>query len=177
MLKNVAGQKWRVFAFELSTGAPFTGDSANITANLTLDYGTPASTSDVNPTEDPDAGGFYWFDLTQAETAADHAAINPVSSTPGVQVIADPPSVITEVRPSSGAGASQHVVCVDIGGTPLAGAGVWITTDVAGANVVAGTLYTDVLGRAEFMLDPGSYYQWVQKPGYNFTNPSSITVA
>ena len=75
-----------------------------------------------------------------------------------------------------GTGASEHCVLVEVAGQPLAGADVWITTDSAGTNVVAGTLTTNAAGKAIFMLDPGNYYQWVQLSGYNFTNPSSITI-
>ena len=62
-------------------------------------------------------------------------------------------------------------------GTPLAGADVWVTTDAAGTNVVAGTVVTDAFGAFAFMLDAGSYYLWVQKSGHNFSNPTSITVS
>jgi len=58
------------------------------------------------------------------------------------------------------------------------GAAVWITTDIAGTNTIAGTLYTTAMGVTQaFMLDAGTYYVWVQRAGINFTNPTEITVA
>lgn len=65
----------------------------------------------------------------------------------------------------------------DDGGNPMDNCQVWITTDEAGANVVAGSLLTNSSGEATFMLDAGTYYVWREKGGYNFTNPQSWTVS
>lgn len=78
--------------------------------------------------------------------------------------------------PSAGAGAIAHTITVDDGTNPLDGAEVWISTDEAGSNVVAGTLSTDALGRVTFMLDAGTYWKHVQLAGYNFT-AKAFTVA
>lgn len=86
--KNVAGQKWRVFAFNITTGDAVTGDAANITAKISKDGGASTATNDVNPTEDEE--GYYDFDLTQAESDMDTAALIPVSATSNVQVIGVP---------------------------------------------------------------------------------------
>jgi len=88
MKKNTAGQKWRVFAFTRSTGAPDTGGAAAITAKLSKDYGAAVALTDTTPTETED--GYYLFDLTQAETNADDFDLYPESTTSGVQVIACP---------------------------------------------------------------------------------------
>ena len=49
-------------------------------------------------------------------------------------------------------------------GTPVADADVWISTDAAGANVIAGTLQTNSAGEVVFLLDAGvTYYLWAQK--------------
>ncbi len=93
MQKNVAGQKWVVFAFNRTNNVPQTGDAANITANLQRDFGAVAATNDTNPTERED--GFYTFDLTQAETNGDQQVIYPASSTADIQVIGVPGSVFT----------------------------------------------------------------------------------
>lgn len=64
-------------------------------------------------------------------------------------------------------------------GTPIVGASVWITSDLAGTNVVAGTIVTISGGAfpSPFMLDSGeTYYLWVSATGYNFTNPTPFTV-
>ncbi len=61
-------------------------------------------------------------------------------------------------------------------GDPIADVDVWVTTDAAGANVVAGTLQTNAVGVVVFMLDPGNYYIWRQRSGYNFSDPDLETV-
>lgn len=93
MQKNVASQKWIVFAFGRTSNTPKTGDAANITADLRLDGGT-ANPISGNPTELE--GGYYYFTPTQAQTNADMIVICPVSSTPDVIVIGVPGAVWTE---------------------------------------------------------------------------------
>lgn len=93
MKKNVAGQKWEVFAFNRLTGVPVTGDAANITADIRIDGGAANPVDDVNPTEL--SGGKYVFDMAQAETNGDLLGIIPVSTTADVQVIGVPGSVWT----------------------------------------------------------------------------------
>ena len=79
---------------------------------------------------------------------------------------------------AAGSGSSTYTNTVESpSGTPLAGADVWVTTDIAGINLAAGTVVTDAFGSFTFMLDPGTYYVWVQKSGHNFTNPTAITVS
>lgn len=59
---------------------------------------------------------------------------------------------------------------------PIADVAVWVTTDSAGATVVAnGT--TNSSGAVVFYLDAGTYYFWRQAAGYNFTNPDTETVS
>ena len=88
MRKNLAGQKWRVFAFNRSTGVPVTGDALNITSKISIDFGSRTAITDTNPTEAED--GYYYFDLTQAETNGDTLEVFPESVTSGVQVIGCP---------------------------------------------------------------------------------------
>jgi hypothetical protein len=58
---------------------------------------------------------------------------------------------------------------------------VWITTDVAGVNVIWNG-DTDTLGAARDddgdlpLLDPGTYFFWSQKAGYTFPNPDTEIV-
>ena len=80
--------------------------------------------------------------------------------------------------PSTGSGATTYVVTVTRpdGSTPIEGVAVWLTSDSAGSNVVAGTLYTSASGLATFTLDAGTYYLWRQLSGWNFTNPQTATV-
>jgi len=80
--------------------------------------------------------------------------------------------------PSTGSGSSTYVVTIrqPDGLTAIEGCAVWISTDSAGATVVAGTLYTSAAGVATFTVDPGAYYLWRQLGGWNFSNPTAITV-
>jgi hypothetical protein len=51
-------------------------------------------------------------------------------------------------------------------GFPSSNADVWISTDAAGDNVVAGTLSTNSQGKVTFLLDAGvTYYLWKEKLG------------
>lgn len=77
---------------------------------------------------------------------------------------------------ASGSGAITHVITVTSGGNPVDGALVWVTTDSAGANVVASG-FTDALGHVTVFLDAGTYYQWAQRGGINFANGQSAVVA
>jgi len=92
--KNVASQKWIVFAWTIATNVALAGDAAQITANLRLDGGAANAIDDTNPTELED--GYYAFDLTDAETNADNIVICPVSSTSGVAVIGCPMACWTD---------------------------------------------------------------------------------
>lgn len=86
MLKNVVSQKLAVYAWNMITNAPETGDQGNITAQISKDGAATAATDDANPTEldATDAPGIYLFDMLQAETNADLIIVSPVSSTAGV---------------------------------------------------------------------------------------------
>lgn len=88
ILKNVASQKLGVFAYDSTTGAAKSGDAANITAYISLDFAAPAQTNDVNPTEldAVNAPGWYVFDLTQAETNAEVIVLAPKSVTASILV-------------------------------------------------------------------------------------------
>ncbi len=77
-------------------------------------------------------------------------------------------------------GSGALVVTITVktaGGDPLDGVEVWITSDSAGDNVVAGTVCTDAAGLATFMLDAGTYFVWKQLAGFDFTNPIQIVVS
>ena len=94
MQKNVSGQNWIIFAFNITTGLPKTGDSANITAKISLDGGALASTATPNPTEL--GGGYYFFPLAQGETNGALILIAPSSVTANIQVIGVPGAIWAE---------------------------------------------------------------------------------
>lgn len=91
--KNKAGQKLAVYAFDPTTGDAVTGDSANITATISLDGAAGAATNDANPTE-IGTTGVYVFYPTQAETNADLIVLAAVSGT--ADVLIEPLIVFTE---------------------------------------------------------------------------------
>lgn len=93
MIRDTANQRWWVYAFDVTTGLPKTGDAANITADIYQNAGGAVATDDENPNEI--AAGFYTFDLTQAETAAHTLALIPVSSTENISVVPCPPVFAT----------------------------------------------------------------------------------
>lgn len=76
----------------------------------------------------------------------------------------------------AGAGSVEYTHTVTDSLNPLDGVDVWVSTDVAGVNVVARGS-TDALGHVTFMLDPGGYYVWCQLAGFTFDNPDSVTVS
>lgn len=65
---------------------------------------------------------------------------------------------------------------------PIDGAKVWISTDLAGANVVWSGA-TDAFGVARNVLgelpalNNGLYYRWVQDSGYTDSNPTAMNVS
>lgn len=60
--------------------------------------------------------------------------------------------------------------------TPLPNVNVWVTTDGAGANVVASGV-SNQMGQITFQLIAGTYYFWQNRSGYNFTNPVQQVVS
>jgi hypothetical protein len=82
--------------------------------------------------------------------------------------------------PNSGAIEFTYTV-TDPGLSPIEGVDVWITTDIAGNNVIWSGV-TDAFGVARTAggnlpwLDAGTYYFWSQKTGYDFTNPDTEVV-
>jgi len=69
---------------------------------------------------------------------------------------------------NAGAVPFTYTVTSTSGGTPIAGASVWVTTDSVGLVVIdSGT--SDVNGEVVFYLQPGSYYFWRSASGYTGT--------
>ena len=76
-----------------------------------------------------------------------------------------------------GPGGVSHEVQCKVGGVAVEGVEVWVSSDLAGTDVVEGTLHSDTLGKVTFMLvaASGPFYVWCRMDGYNFTNPTTIT--
>lgn len=100
MQKNVASQKLALFAFDYSTGAPKTGDSANITAYVSKDHGAVTVLADTTATEADatNAKGVYLFDLAQGETNADFLSFTAKSSTANVSIV---PRFVQTIAPNT----------------------------------------------------------------------------
>jgi hypothetical protein len=139
--KNVASQKLKVFAFDSTTNAPKTGDAANITCKVSKDYAVSAALTDTNPTEAADGGGYYLFDLTQAETNADVLDFFPVSSTGDIVVIpVCSPYTVYASFSDNVAQSQDHTTNVNSAATDAASA----ATDAASAAADTTQLLIDV---------------------------------
>ena len=205
MQKNQAGQSITMLAIDTATGKPKTGDAANLTAYISKDDGAVTALGDTSATETSatNAKGLYTWSLTQAETNAGKLVFSGKSATANVELI--PVTVYTtseidaaaiavavrselavelaridvaiSTRTGGGSGGTAYSITVTDGVLPLDGVAVWVTTDEAGTNAIAGPVHTNAMGQAVFALEPGSYYAFCQRSGTNFTNPQPITVA
>ena len=84
-----------VYAYDTGdSNNPETGDAANISAEISIDGGASAATTDTNPTEldATDHPGIYLFDVSAAEMTGSLIVITPVSSTGSIELA---PVVIT----------------------------------------------------------------------------------
>lgn len=89
-------------------------------------------------------------------------------------ILEDTGTTLPALLAGGGSTAYSNTI-TDTGSNPLDGVEVWITSDSGGASTVASTT-TDTLGAFTVYLDPGTYYLWLAKGGYNFGNPTTITV-
>ena len=114
MKKNVASQIVIVFAWDTANGVPKTGDSGNITAQISKDGGAASGTNTANPTEIDAANmkGLYYFPLQQGETDCDVFALSPVSGTADIDlepVVIHTTNVENEVWDEALTGATHNV--------------------------------------------------------------------
>lgn len=176
MKKNQPGQSITLLAIDTLTGTPKTGDAANLTAYVSKDDGAVAALGDASALElnATNAKGLYSWSLTQAETNAEKLVFSGKSTTLGIELV---PEVVYTTQSAVGNGGIAYTVTVTDGTLPLDGVAVWVTTDEAGSNPIAGPVYTNAMGQAVFALEPGSYYAFCQRSGTNFQNPRLITVA
>jgi hypothetical protein len=78
--------------------------------------------------------------------------------------------------------AVEFTYTVTVSGNPLQGATVWISTDVAGSNVIwegttnASGVAVDTNDEKPYLL-AGDYFFWTQKTGYSFVNPDTESVS
>lgn len=78
-----------------------------------------------------------------------------------------------------GSGSEQVTITItDTDGSPVPDVEVYVTTDEAGSNVVAGVVMTGANGQTpSIYLDAGTYYRFATREGYSFTNPTEIVVS
>ena len=138
MLKNVAGQKLIVFAFDSTTNLPKTGDAANITAYVSKDFGTVTVLGDTSAAEmdATNAKGYYLFDLTQAETNADTLLFSAKSSTANIVVVGAPATVYTQlprIRKNAALAAFPFLMTDNVNHAPATGKTVTASRSLDGA--------------------------------------------
>ena len=173
MQKNVASQKWIVYAWDTTSLDPKTGDVSNITANLRIDGASANPVDDTNPTELED--GYYIFDITQAESNGDLILIAPASTTANIQVRGVPESVYT-----SSYTPGDFAVTLTIrttGGAAVSGVSVWVNSSNSRSGSVAGTKITDTNGQVVFYLEYTTYYIFCKLSGYTFASASFTSAA
>lgn len=174
MFKNVAGQSYRVFAFNRLTNEPVTGAAASITAKLAKDFASPVASSDVNPTEVED--GYYLFALSQAETNCDDLAIYPEHSSSGITVIGCPASL--RPRPDDNRGFLVNLTIKLANNDVVPYCEVIITTsNTSDTTDVYRKGNCDELGNIDMYLPAGTYYLWRRKANVTFSDPKTLTVA
>ena len=99
----------------------------------------------------------------------------PATVTSGYGGGATPQQIDEQLSATHGAGAwgpavgpgpiPVSITCEDTAGNPLAGVEVWVTSDAAGNNPVAGPLTTGEAGEVVFMLAAGTWWLWRQAAG------------
>ena len=117
-------------------------------------------------------------DATEANQTAILAALTAIKGTGWTtETLKAIHEAIEGVGGAIGAGADTVTLTLTTAlDSPIADADVWISTDEAGNNIVAGTRQTNSAGQVTFRLDAGvTYYRWAQKDGINFTNPTAFT--
>ena len=97
------------------------------------------------------------------KASTDALPTDPASSDGVAGVLAEVENVLEVLQ---GLGPDSVTISLVSGGTPLANAWVWVSSDAAGRNVVSGAIPTDSAGSVRFWLHAGNtYYLWAQKDG------------
>lgn len=79
----------------------------------------------------------------------------------------------------TGSGSNDITLTVtDSASNPIAEARVWVTTDIAGQEIIAGPVITNVSGVTPTLkLNAGTFYQWASHEDKTFTNPVKFIVS
>lgn len=135
---------------------------------------TPGGFIEVDPALTP---GVYRFDIPNAAIAVGADFVTATlgfDDAIGEGVLILLRNSVSNVGPG---GYSYAVTVVDGSADPIGGASLWVSTDEAGTNVVAGALATSAIGVATFLLAAGDYYLWALAQGYESPDPAAFTVA
>lgn len=121
--------------------------------------------------------GLYRFDLPDAAIAAGADWVVISIKVSGCYAFYQIFHLTANIR-TLGAGAISWTYTLTYAdtGLPIADTTIWISTDSAGANIIASGL-TDAYGQATFQLDAGTVYVWRQKTGIDFDNPDTEVVS
>ena len=82
---------------------------------------------------------------------------------------------ITAIAAGTGSVSWPYTVTDAVGGLPISGVKVEVSTDASKGNVVA-LGYTDNFGTVTFFLNPGTYYIFRSKAGWDFSDPDTEIV-
>ncbi len=134
---------------------------------------TPGGMFEMDPALTP---GLYRFDIPDAAVAVGAGFVSCTfefdnTLNEGVLILLQNPTN------NVGPGGYSWTATIQHGTTPISGASLWVSTDAGGTNVVAGSLVSSVLGQASFLLPAGTFYLWINAPGYQAANPTAFTVA
>lgn len=174
MKRNAANQSIELFAYDNGTGAPKTGDAANLTTYLSKDDGTLTALADSSATEisSTNAPGVYRWSLSQAETNAYKLLITGKSSTSLVTVVprivfTEPASDVTAAERGVFASLAVPVVVTITGVSGAASAfGMSLSlsaTDVTNANYLASYAYSSGDNLASLRVQSASailHFEW-----------------
>lgn len=146
----------------------------NLTIELSKNGGVFGAGAGIN-TEVSD--GWYKY----AGTAGDANTLGPIAiKVTGAGAVQQNLEYVVKQRNASAIEFTYTVL--DNLAAPIEGVEVWISTDIAGLNVIwngdtnAFGIALDDNGYKPF-LDAGTYYFWSQKTGYVFVNPDSEVVS
>jgi hypothetical protein len=163
-----------VFVLIDNTGAEVSGLGSGFTLEISKNGGAFAPSAG---TKAEISNGWYSYEATAGEADT----LGPVAiKVTHASIIQQNLEYIVEQR-TPGASYFTYTVRDTVTTNPIQGVEVWITTDVAGVNVIWNG-DTDTFGAARDddgdlpLLDPGTYYFWSQKAGYTFPNPDTEIV-
>ena len=155
--------KVMVYAYDKTTLAAKTGDTANITAYVSKDGATGVATNDVNPAAVTDMAGYYAFDMTAAEMTANSVVVLPVSAT--ANIVVERKEILTQPQPLLTGSVDDAAASTTDATTTLTGLGDDFINTNSLICFISGNLkglarpitnYTSISGNIEFTAFPAA---------------------